>query len=67
MSNNTYEAALRYAKFDASDPFTFSRIMSHYENGVAPISRDENGRYAYDVEIEVNKQEKLEFKNVIRL
>ncbi len=32
--NDTHQQALNFAAFDASDPFTYSRIMSHNASGL---------------------------------
>ena len=37
------ERALRYAEADKSDPFTYSRCMSHLRNGVAGMLLTNNG------------------------
>lgn len=38
-----------YAKSDRTDPFTFNRVMSHIDNGVATYRRD-RGREIVEVE-----------------
>ena len=34
------EAAKRYARANASDPFAFNRCMTHIDNGIVGIIRD---------------------------
>ena len=44
--NDTFRQALAYAEADRSDPFTYSRIMSHIANGVCDDKdRGEDSRY----------------------
>ena len=44
--NDTHAQALAYAEADRSDPFTYSRIMSHIANGVCDDKdRGEDARY----------------------
>ena len=44
--NDTHANALAYAEADRSDPFTYSRIMSHIANGVCDDrDRGEDSRY----------------------
>jgi len=47
--NDTLYQALAYAEADRSDPFTYSRIMSHIANGVCDDKdRGEDARYKAD-------------------
>ena len=44
--NDTHAQALAYAEADRSDPFTYSRIMSHIANGICDDKdRGEDSRY----------------------
>ena len=38
--NDTHANALAYAEADRSDPFTYSRIMSHIANGICDDNED---------------------------
>lgn len=39
------DGARRYAAADKSDPFSFSRAMTHIKNGVSSVSRPGNREY----------------------
>ena len=43
-------AAERYARADKSDPFTYNRILSHIENGVASVNNGKDKHGYYDAE-----------------
>lgn len=45
------EAAKRYAMADASDPFAFSRAMTHLRNGIAEYSTQTGEPAYYDAEM----------------
>jgi len=53
--NDTLRQALTYAEADRSDPFTYSRIMSHIANGVCDDKdRGEDSRYKAERVVGVN-------------
>ena len=44
--NDTHQQALNFAEADRSDPFTYSRIMSHIASGICDDKdRGEDSRY----------------------
>jgi hypothetical protein len=54
--NDTHQQALAYAAFDASDPFTYSRIMSHIASGLCDNLHDNaDHRYKATVSYESRK------------
>lgn len=67
--NDTLRQALTYAEADASDPFTYSRIMSHIPNGICDDATTANGRMSearYKAERVVAENGRVFFTNLQR-
>lgn len=47
---NLILAAKRYAEADKSDPFAFSRAMTHLKNGIAQYALKDGSSAFYDAE-----------------
>ena len=63
--NDTHQQALAYAEADRSDPFTYSRIMSHIANGVCDANdRGEDCRYKAERVVGANGR--VHFTNIQR-
>jgi len=63
--NDTHSQALAYAEADRSDPFTYSRIMSHVANGICDDKdRGEDSRYKAERVVGANGQ--VHYTNVQR-
>lgn len=50
--NDTHQQALNYADADKSDPFTYSRVMSHITNGLCDDNGQEDCRYKAEPSLE---------------
>lgn len=63
--NDTHAQALAYAEADCSDPFTYSRVMSHIANGICD---DRNGLEdsRYKAVRMVGENGKVHFTNIQR-
>lgn len=63
MNDDIKAAAKRYADFDRSDPFAYSRAISHYYNGIC-------GQQIYNAEAIVKGDEDenthTRYRNVVR-
>ena len=67
--NDTHAQALAYAEADRSDPFTYSRIMSHVKSGLCDDKPVGNGRLEdcrYKAERVVSANGRVHFTNVQR-
>lgn len=63
--NDTHTQALAYAEADRSDPFTYSRIMSHIANGVCD-DKDRGEDARYKAERVVSESGRVHYTNVQR-
>ena len=63
--NDTHVQALAYAEADRSDPFTYSRIMSHIANGVCD-DKDRGEDSRYKAERVVSESGRVRYTNVQR-
>ena len=63
--NDTHAQALAYAESDRSDPFTYSRIMSHIANGVCD-DKDRGEDSRYKAERVVGESGRVHYTNVQR-
>lgn len=63
--NDTHIQALAYAEADRSDPFTYSRIMSHIANGVCD-DKDRGEDSRYKAERVVGESGRVHYTNVQR-
>jgi len=63
--NDTHAQALAYAEADRSDPFTYSRIMSHIANGVCD-DKDRGEDSRYKAERVVGANGRVHFTNIQR-
>ena len=50
LSPGTYQAAAMYAAADKSDPFTYSRVVTHFQNGLSGTTDFEPDYYAEQTE-----------------
>lgn len=67
--NDTLYQALAYAEADASDPFTFNRVMSHIANGICDDAITANGRMSaarYKADRIVGENGRVFFTNLQR-
>ena len=63
--NDTHAQALAYAEADRSDPFTYSRIMSHIANGVCD-DKDRGEDCRYKAERVVGGNGRVHYTNIQR-
>ena len=63
--NDTHVQALAYAEADRSDPFTYSRIISHIASGVCD-DKDHGEDARYKAERHVSENGRVYFTNVQR-
>ena len=63
--NDTHAQALAYAEADRSDPFTYSRIMSHIASGICD-DRDRGEDSRYKAERVVSESGRDHYTNVQR-
>ena len=67
--NDTHAQALAYAEADRSDPFTYSRIMSHIKSGLCDDKPVANGSFVdcrYKAERVVSVNGRVHYINVQR-